>query len=446
MDKSMPIELANLVHRFASFSFNELEKLLDESSGEEAQKRSLMRNLHMIYTLGVKVHMAVMFDMKYRNSKELFVYLHNSSFYEQYLDQFAALLFEHRRYLEDNILSMYDIRGAIDLLLDNCHSRLPRSIFPKPPSFTQDPRPYYRMINDLLKSKLLTTRVPTQFQVRFNRGRVILSIPDKYKLFLSIKTQNGPFVASKLLYTMPRFTMINEISDHSLVLQRVENNNIRMRFDTSSSLLQRGFDIYSKFIISQAAANAVLNGVNHIISKNEDSLYDVDAFIQKSICVFEFQRLYIEARRLEIATSRSIHFESMNCFNFKFWDTSFQLMLNRNGISIFFEGNNIGEAIGMSFDHILGMCKRRCSLRLLSLLQTSIEGVIHDDTKVPHLKVALCTIIVEPFNGRYHVNEHPELDWMLVKTSTHKMFMKIISDEQSSEIALNHVKGDSKST
>ena len=34
-DKSAPIPLSRIIQRFASFSYNEIEKLLDEDSGEE---------------------------------------------------------------------------------------------------------------------------------------------------------------------------------------------------------------------------------------------------------------------------------------------------------------------------------------------------------------------------------------------------------------------------
>ena len=74
-DLSQPIYISNLLHRFASFSFNEIEKLLDENSGEESQKRSLMRNLHEIYTLGTKIHMAIKFDSKFRYSRCFFIIL-----------------------------------------------------------------------------------------------------------------------------------------------------------------------------------------------------------------------------------------------------------------------------------------------------------------------------------------------------------------------------------
>lgn len=428
-DLSRPIYLSNLLHRFASFSFNEIEKLLDENSGEESQKRSLMRNLHEIYTLGTKIHMAIMFDSKYRHSKELFMYLHNSSFYEQYLDQFAYILFEHRRYLESNIIPMYDIRGTIDLLLDNCNSRLPLSIFDKPPLYTQDPPHYFKLIRNILKSKLLTTRVPTIYQVRFNRGRVILTVPKKYKLFLSIKTQDGPFVACKLEYIIPGFfTHKGGVSD----------------------IIIKGIDASQKYFINSSSVAKILHSVNELIKKNEDSLYEADAFIQQTILLFDFQRIYTESLRLyrKFPKGLMIRFITSDYHRIRyfFWQSFFDLHLTPTGIIIYLVGTiNIGDASGMRFPDILGLCERRFALIKLHSLQSNVEGALHEEAKVPFLRVALCSIIIDNLSGLYHVIEHPELD-VLLNNSRYEQFLKIVSKWQNEEIALNHVKGDSSNS
>ena len=432
-DLSQPIYLANLVHRFASFSFNEIEKLLDENSGEDSQKRSLMRNLNEIYTLGTKIHMAIMFDTKYRHSKELFMYLHNSSFYEQYLDRFAQILFQHRAYLQENLASMYDVRGAIDLILDNCRSRLPLSIFPKPPLYVENPSYYFKLIRSILKSKLLTTRVPAIYQVKFSRGRVILTAPNQYKLFLSIKTKDGPFVATKLNFIIPEFyTHKGFVTD----------------------ILMKGVDASQKYIIHTASVAKILDKVNELMQKHEDSLFEIDSFLQRTILLFDYQRICVEVFRLCRSfvlqyNTYGIRFkffsaEYNNRIRIFFWKSFFDLQPTPTGITIYFEGStSIGDASGMRFTDILGLCERRLALIKLHTLQSNIEGTLHDEGKVPYLHVALYNVIVENINGLYHVVDHPEYDYLLLNSSTYEEFLKIVSKKHNEEIALNHVKGDS---
>lgn len=429
-DLSRPIYLSNLLHRFASFSFNEIEKLLDENSGEESQKRSLMRNLHEIYTLGTKIHMAIMFDSKYRHSKELFMYLHNSYFYEQYLDRFAQTLYQHRAYLQENLVSMYDIRGAIDLILTDCRSTLPLSIFPKPPLYTQNPSHYYKIIRNILKSKLITTRVPPTYKVKFNRGRVILTIPNKYKLFLSIKTKDGPFVATKLEFILPEFyTHKGNVND----------------------ILMKGIDSTQKSIIFTQSISKILEKVNEIIKKREDSLFEVDSFIKQTILLFEYQRIYVEGFRLMqnkfLGIQIKFYSKDYRRFRVFFWQSFFDLQLSSNNIIIFFEGStSIGDATGMHFTDILGLCQRRLALIKLHTLQSNIEGTLHEEAKVPYLRVALCNVVVGNLNGFYHVVDHPEYDPLLYNSSTYEEFVKIVSKKHNEEIALNHVKGDSSNS
>ena len=430
MDKSQPIFLKNLAHRFASFSFNELEKLLDESSGDESQKRSLMRKLYMIYTWATKIFLATVFDSKYPNSKELFLYLHNNSFYEQYLSKFADEMFHLRYYIQSNLAAMYDIRGAIDLLLDDCNCRLPKCIFPKPPAFNKDPRPYFKFLNSILKSKLLTTRVPPHFKVRFNRGRVILLSPNKYKLFLSIQKQDGPFVASKINFLLPNFVNMSVNGKFSYPIENMFN---------------RGVDLRNKFVIWDHTNVSIIHAINQIILKSKDSLYEVDSFILRVINIFEYQRLYFEAQRLANAPGIFIPLETRRSyFTFRFWQSALVIALTPTGIPIMYEGNNVGEASGLTFSQVVGICKRKYALSRLHLLQNSIEGEMVNETgKVPYLKKALCKIIVEPINGLYSVVDRPELDPLLARPSMHKEFIKLVTDEHSREIALNHVKGDS---
>ena len=344
------------------------------------------------------------------------------------------MLYQHHNYLQENITSMYDVRGAIDLVIGDCQSRLPLSIFPKP-SYKQSPPYYFKLIRNILKSKLITTRVPTVYQVKFNRGRVILTVPNKYKLFLSIKAKDGPFVATKLDFIMPKFY------SHKGVV---------------ADILIKGIDASRKFFISTASVTRILEKVNDLIIKHEDSLYEVDSFINHTILLFDYQRIYIEAVRLYRAFAQTYNFlgiqirflrSDLRRIQISFWHSYFELELTSTGITIYFEGStSIGDASGMSFTDILGLCERRLALIKLHTLQSNIEGTLHDEAKVPYLRVSLYNVIVENINGNYHVIDHPELDPYLLNSSTYDEFVKIASNKQNEEIALNHVKGDSSNS
>ncbi|KAH0789949.1 mediator of RNA polymerase II transcription subunit 14-like [Histomonas meleagridis] len=369
MDKSAPVYLANLIHLYASRSYNELDKLLDEGSGEESQKRSLMRKLNMIYVIGTKLTMAIRFNEKFPNSKELFEYLNNSSFYEQYLRIFADNLYFQHYNIQNTLTSMYDVTGAIDLLIGDCTSRLPLSIFPNGPKFDQDPKPFFRLINDILKSKLLTVRLPPSFLVRFRRGRIILTSPNRYKLTVSITSRDGPFVASTLDFLLPNFRPIKPGID---VLTQMYNGGINPHFNVLIL-----YDTIRRIIIK----------INEIFSDNEDPFYVIDSFLLRVILNFEFQRIISEAKRVRYeVTTRKEEGQSPRRMKFFFWNSHFEIFLTQNSVNCSFEGYNIGEVTHKSFSEIFGECKRRAALNNLTNLQTQLKGDVHDAI-MPFLRV-----------------------------------------------------------
>lgn len=442
-DKSAPIPLSRIIQRFASFSYNEIEKLLDENSGEEAQKRALMRTLNSIFTLGIRLHVAIKFDITFGSSKDVFMFLHNSSFYYDYLKLFADNLYHHQQFLAANMVNMYDIRGAIDLLIDNCHSRLPRSIFPKPKQlFTQDPKKFYSLLRDILKSKLLTTRVPTHFQVSFNRGRVILRAPNKYKLYLTITSKSGPFVASKIVYLIPGFSSVTEHVLHDYPIYRwYQSQNIFNPLHIRA-FLANGYDIFHNFFIKPSTIANTLAKINELLQQYEDSLYEVDDFIQKTIELLHFRRLYVEALRLTLIQPNLIHIQPRGvtgAFGVSFWDgDSFFDIAITTVCKIFLHGKiDIGNAFGLNFSQILGICQRRIALMKLHSLQSHIGGTLNEDLKVPVLHLGIFDIIVESANGRFRVVDNPELDKYLLRTSTYPDFLKTISKMCSEETHSN---------
>jgi hypothetical protein len=357
------IPIAELLGKFISHSFNEIFKLLEEDSGSDTQNRSLMRILHAIYVLGTKLRMTILFDDKYRHSQELLAYLQDSSQYDAGLVQFADELFNLWQQLNEQILVMFDIEGAIDLLVGNCKTRFPASIFPKRPKFSGDPAPFFALTHNILKVKLMSAELPANSRVRLNRGRVILTIPDSYRLYFSVHEPNGPFVASRLAFLLPSTVVASDLRD-SLSVMRTKGRDLRV----NQVLFQRNI-------------RRTLAHVNSLFAQNAP-LLEVDRLLQRVIALFEFTRLFREGRRIwRAATAGSVDFRCRKLANgplcCEFWqspDESFRIVLRQAAIDVVARDQVLGSARGRPLEEILEDCMRRAAVRRLKSLQERLES------------------------------------------------------------------------
>ena len=172
------------------------------------------------------------------------------------------------------------------------------------------------------------------------------------------------------------------------------------------------------------------------------SLYEVDDFIQKTIELLHFRRLYVEALRLTLIQPNLIQIQPRGvtgAFGVSFWDgDSFFDIAITTVCKIFLHGKiDVGNAFGLNFSQILGICQRRIALMKLHSLQSHIGGTLNEDLKVPVLHLGIFDIIVESANGHFRVVDNPELDKYLLRTSTYPDFLKTISKMRSEETHSN---------
>lgn len=412
MDVSVPVPLSRLLHLYASRSYNELDKLLDENSGDELQKNSLMRKLSMLYVLGVKLRMTIQFNEKFPNSKELFEYLHNSSYYAQYLNSFANILFYLHADIQRNLTSMYDVPGAIDLILGDCKSRLPMAIFPKKPSFENDPKPFLRLTSNSLKTKLLTVRLPNAFNVKFRSGRVALTLKNRYRLVLSINKRDGPFVCSELDFLLPDFYTLESESEFDL--RRIYGMGVNLNFKT---------------IIFPSMVKRIVKKINLIFEENDDAFMKIDELLSSVILGFQFQRIVNEGKRIEGLRLKTAQSKDPRKIRYSLWNSLLEIFLSKNAIFCSFEGHNIGDVTNKRFTDIVGECKRRAAISRLSYLQTELNGTIHEGS-VPFLRVSNVDIYLRSFDGKLYVNDNSELT-NLLNSRLYRRFLREVSKNNS---------------
>lgn len=413
-DKTRPVPLSELLKKYISHSYNELYKLLDENSGEESQKRALMRVLNLVYILGSKLHMAIGFDMKFPRSSELISYLYDSWTYESYLDIYAKQLYDLSYLINETMPPLYDVEGAIDLLIDNCRCRLPLEIYPKlaEPQFSQDPRPFYFLLKNIIRSKLLSVRVPNHIQIKFNRGRIILLVPERYKLYLSVSKVDGPFVAAKLIFLLPNFTHENSS------LKRFRPD-LRKQAVAFLDMQLNGKDLRTTYIIFQETIAKIISTLNKIFSEDKDPIIAADKLLLNFVYLFDFQRLIIEAKRIRNTRATPLQVSELygRTVRFFFWKSYFDITLTVTSgvcsLPIKLEGNRIGDAFGKQFDMILGDCMRRVSIQMLKDLQIQVGGELNTDELVPKLKICLVEVYIDRGSFQYTVKGRNDLNYWL---------------------------------
>jgi hypothetical protein len=396
------IPVSELLGKFISHSFNEIFKLLDEDAGSDTQKRSLMRVLHAIYVLGTKLRMCVLFDEKYQHSQRLLAYLHDSGQYDLGLVQFADELFHLWERLNERILVMFDVEGAIDLLVGDCKSRFPASIFPKRPKFAGDPAPFFALTHNILKVKLMSAELPANSRVRLNRGRVILTIPKAYRLYFSIQQPTGPFVASKLAFIVPSVIVARDGGDALAVMRT------------------KGSDLRTNQVLFQWSVARVLANVNAMFAENAP-LLEIDRLLQRVITLFEFCRLYREGMRIgRSATTESVDFrcrtlrkEQLCC---QFWQSPeevFIISLRQAAIEIVSGDQVLGSARGRALEEILEDCMRRAAVVRLKKLQDWLERdgakgcTLCSEADIPFLELYGEKIVCLAHGGAFAIQGRP---------------------------------------
>lgn len=390
-----PIPLANLLSKFVNRGFNELFKLLDENSGDESQKRSLMRVLNMIYILGTKCRMAFMFNNEYQNSEELVAYFSNCKMYGDYLTKFAEDLWRFRDDMWRMMTPRYDIEQAIDILVGNCTVRLPLDIFPKKPRFEQDPAPFFTILNGILKSKVLTLRIPANMRVRFRKGRAICTVRNQYRLYISATKRDDKLVIvpSKLEFLVPQhFSAYGSFAQDREEMKQQQSIFIR---DSIGHMLRNGNDLAFQNVISDGFISRTLAKITEFFEAHDffqepkrkrsaaemtSVLTKTNDFMQRVLLILAFQRLRGEAIRLLGTKLGQRNTNSDHVYRYYFWyhKHEFSLELGTSSINIEVNGMIIGDAQCMSLDIVLAMCMRHIAVKILESFKTELSGIISD--------------------------------------------------------------------
>jgi hypothetical protein len=396
MDDSA-IPLRDLLEKYVSHSYNELFKLLDENSGEESQKRALMRVLHWMYVLGTKWRMALIFNGKFQHSAEIVRYLRDSDQYESYLNDFANNLFNFRVQLEGSILSLYDVESAIDLLVGGCPSRLPLAIFPKPQKFSGDPAPFWELIGGILKAKFLSIRIPTHLRLKPSRGRMICLARNSYRLVLSIDREDGPILASQLtILRRPYFAARDE--GHAL-----------------QQMSCHGHDLHHELVVSEFFIHKLLLKINELLEKSPQPLMDVDGLLQKVLVILDFQRLKIEAKRIERGDPGRLKVcdtpTGPSVFTCTFWKSTIYVALSGTLLLYGIGKQTIGSAKGVKFDDILADCKKLEAIRRLKEFRDERikAGTLETDGLIPRLVLHGQDIVVDKGSGHIVWANHRDI-------------------------------------
>ena len=405
-----PVHLRALLDRLVFHSFNEIYKLLDENPGEESQKISLMNVLHHIYLLSVKYRTAVKFTQYYRGSSALTKYYKDSQAYESYLASFADELFRLRAEIDVSMGSSYNIDQAIDMIVGGGISRLPRVFMPKR-ELDQDPRPFFRMLNDSVKVKLLGLQLPPGMKFRFNRGRAICTIDGAYKLFLTVLEADGPLTLTKLEILVPNVFVtgarsVEEFVWSSVSQMRTKGNDLRFRYPVSAEVVER---------IRQES--------NNILKTSKRPLLEIDRILRRLFSVLDFQRIRVEVMRSKTGGLIPLDFMlEPTRIIVTVWDDRFRfsitLVEKRNRIILQIRQNAIYDVYGKSFDEILGIFMRRIAIDNLSafqrvLSQFDTHSQLDETGPVPTLTYNDCKFFIPPIkpdHGLIVCPERPELN------------------------------------
>ena len=410
--QDMSVPLGDLLKRLMSHSFNEIDKLLDQSSGDVTQKHALMNVLYRIYVLAVKYRATIKFLGVYKGASELVEYHENTRLYESYLDQFAAQLYFLCNDLAIRMSPLYDIHQTIDLIVGGGVPHLPLSMVrSRQWKSDEDPRKFFRMLNDSLKVRLLAMRLPENMKMRFSRGRAICVVPGLYKVFLSILDVDGPLTATKLELLRPHiFVTKSSTPEHGI-------------YTSLMQMRSQGKDLGFQYPVSSRTITACLEKMNTILKQQKHPLTTMDSFIRCVLYTLEFQRLRIEAIRVQRAGMIPLGFVfNPTSIAVAVWNTRFFITLPKklNGVLVLLDGGELRmHGHDKHFDEILGLVMRFLAVRDLTsfnevLSRFGIGGQIDEKGQIPTLTYDDLKFYVPVTTGTIVCEGHPELTWGFV--------------------------------
>ena len=402
-----------MVQHFVSNSFRVLHYTLEEE-GEENNGPNLMSVLNAIYINAAKVLIMFRFNKNYPSSDKVVNYLNAYKKLNEFIQSYTwqmNLLYNTK--IDSLRNPMYDVLGAIDVVVGRGISRLPLKIYPKltEPHFDGDQDKMVEAISMKLIAFFTTQNVPHGIKIDVKDGIAVVTNPKQYRISFSYsKSEETPVCCGV-----------------DILLPYVIKGNTMTRFDEKKQSI---FVIpYSDFKMKEIISG-ILNSNEHdkFMKVHEKACYFVK--------VFEFNKLCTEASTV---ASRYISVKlDIGCIRTVFWQiipTMFDIVLDKRDIILVYEGKRIDCVSGRSYDDILAECMRiRASARLKTILPYIKGGVIKEINTLPVIRLSGITIYIDKYTGKLMVKEDPKLADELINRESIQNLVRRLNVKQECKI------------
>ncbi|EAY17939.1 hypothetical protein TVAG_225650 [Trichomonas vaginalis G3] len=383
-----PYPLHDVVAHFVSRSFSALTNTLEVNSEDTVHNLELMRVLNTIFVNATKVLMLFRWNNIYPQSSDICNYLMatraQAKFIQDYLTNMLRLYNSEMDRLKT---PMYDVMGAIDVIVGRGYSRLPLMIYPPLaiPKYEKDPQGMLNLIKDKLITYLTSQTLPMHSRVTFENGVAKIHVPNQYNLYLSYTDFDKEPKVSKIDILLHGFMKLEEGVKYA--------------------------DKRGVSFIDPSVVQDMINAINKILETTQSHGFDLVNKTMYSFCVaFEMQRLVIEAKRIR---SQIQGFNrAQNRLSLVIFKTQTVITITKelSALPIELDGEKIGDAFGKSIDHIIEECKIRIANSFLrSIAHEMPNSTISIDDRIPVLHYEGTEIYIDKWSGNYVVRNYPEL-------------------------------------
>lgn len=379
-----PYPLQDMLRHFLSRSFALLQTILDlESSNED-----LMNTLNTIYINAAKILVIYRWNKKYPNSANLCNYLINSQKQQTFITDYLTSM--HRLYNSDMDkmkTPMFDVVGAIDMVVGRGYSRLPLMIYPPlaEPKYGKDPKPMLDLIKDKLIAYLTAQTLPNHSKVSFEDGVAKIHVPNQYNLYLSFTN----------------FDSAPKVANIEILLKGFLNLHKDIKYAD-----KRGVSF-----VDQAVIQKVIRTINEILEKYPDHAFMKVNKVMHQFCVaFEMQRLITETQRIRL--QKNAFYPAQNKLLLVIFKTQTEIAITKeeDSLPILLNGEKVGDAFGRSIDEIIEECKiLRANAVLRSLSHEFPNSTVTITDNLPVLNYEDAQIYIDKWMGNYVIRGNPEL-------------------------------------
>ena len=394
MSDEPPYPLRDMLSHFVSRSFNLLQTRLEEFS--ENNGPNIMRMLNTIYINAAKVLILFRFDKTFANSEGISNYVRAYGAYNSYIERYIFDLYRLYNTKMDELRSpMYDVIGAIDIVVGRGYSRLPFCIYPYLllPHFEGDVSKMIENLHLKLIAFFTSQNLPSGAKVDFKDGLAIVTVKNNYRVSLSFVDFEKPPVCT----------------DFELLLENFMQGSEEITYAYKRNV----------YFVNPSVKASVIKAVTDILQKTEKDSYVAVHRLLHSIClVFDFQRLMSEARKLATTIGVALWpYDNVpnSCLRiikvFSSRTSSFSIVRTTDSLSMYVDDNRIGDAFGKSFDDIMARMRRYYAQSFLSSLPFNKNEYKIDTTgDFPKLNYLGVSIYVDKWTGLFRVLNHSELD------------------------------------